>query len=631
MKRLTHFPQITLPMAFAVLAVLSLLAIAPPALAQTAKVRYERALANEKKLRASKPALAAIRSGAASFEGIVRRYPVSGYSDNALLQGAGLFKLAFDRYGDAADRRNAERLLTWLKKQYPSSSLVKEATTRLAQLAPPAPAAATTRPAADPPATATTKPVVTPPPASPPPTPPATPPAAPPAVTKTPPAVTKAPPAAAANAPKPAAPAPVVETAPVKTPATPEPPPAVTVPANAPASTIRTITHTPLPRGDRLIVELSEEAAYAGVRVERPDRVFFDFANAAPATDVVQRASGLAGTFVKAVRVGRPSSSITRVMVELGGASRPRYSAFPLYNPFRLVIDVESSEPPPPPPPVVTVRAEPLATPPPSAVTASTPPPAAPPATSPTAPSAPAATSRGDYSLARQLGLSVSRVVIDPGHGGHDPGAQANGINESELVLDIAQRVAKLLGQKPGFEVVLTRSTDEFIPLEERTAIAKREEADLFLSIHANASRNTAARGIETYILNFATNPDAEAVAARENATSAQTMGALPSILKAIAANNKRDESRELATILQTGLIRRLRMTSSDVRDLGVKQAPFVVLIGADMPSVLAEISFLTNKADAALLKKESYRQQIAQAICDALVKYRASLKKVTG
>ena len=565
MKRFTQFQQITLPMAFAVLAALSLLAIAPPALAQTAKVRYERAQANEKKLRSSKPALAAIRSGAASYEALVRRYPVSGYSDNALLQGAGLFKLAFDRYGDAADRRNAERLLTWLKKQYPSSSLMKEATARLAQLAPPAPAPAPTRAAAEPPAATTAKPAVTPPqPASPPPTPPPPPPAAPPVVTKTPPAVTKAPPPAATNAPRPSAPAPVVDTAAVKTRAASEPPPAVTVPENAPASTIRTITHMPLPRGDRLIVELTQEAAYAGVRVEAPDRVFFDFANAAPATDVVQRASGLAGTFVKAVRVGRPSSSITRVMVELGGASRPRYSAFPLYNPFRLVIDVESSEPPPPPPPVVTVRSEPVAPPPPAAATgtptatASTPSPAAPaatpPTTSPTAPSAPAATSRGDYSLARQLGLSVSRVVIDPGHGGHDPGAQANGINESELVLDIAQRVAKLLGQKPGFEVVLTRSTDEFIPLEERTAIAKREEADLFLSIHANASRNTAARGIETYILNFATNPDAEAVAARENATSAQTMGALPSILKAIAANNKRDESRELATILQTGL-----------------------------------------------------------------------------
>jgi N-acetylmuramoyl-L-alanine amidase len=576
-----------------ILAAVALLGIAAPALAQTAKVRYERALANEKKLRSSKPTVAAIRAGAASYEALVRRYPVSGYSDNALLQGAGLFKLAFDRYGEAADRRNSERLLTWLKKQYPSSSLLKEATTRLTLLTP-APEAVTTPPVNPPPAV-----------------------------------VAKAPPPPAPVS-KPAAPPKGAEKAASKPSAPAEPPPAVTAAGNAPASTIRSITHAPLPRGDRLIVELSEEAGYGGARIEAPDRVFFDFANAAPATDVVQRAGGLAGTFVKAVRVGRPSSSITRVMVELGGASRPRYSAFPLYNPFRLVIDVESSEPPPPPPPVVTVLSEPTVTaPPPSA----TPPPAAPAAAAPTtaAPSTPAATSRGDYSLARQLGLSVARVVIDPGHGGHDPGAQANGINEADLVLDISQRVAKLLGQKPGFEVVLTRSTDEFIPLEERTAIANRETADLFLSIHANASRNTAARGIETYILNFATNPDAEAVAARENATSAQTMGALPSILKAIAANNKHDESRELATILQTGLVRRLRTTSSGVRDLGVKTAPFVVLIGASMPSVLAEISFLTNGAEASLLKKESYRQQIAQAICDAIVKYRASLKKGSG
>jgi N-acetylmuramoyl-L-alanine amidase len=611
-KRFTSLRRIRRPVACAALAALPLLALATPAHAQTARVRYERAQANEKKLRSTKPTVAAIRAGAASYEAIVRRYPVSGYSDNALLQGAGLFKLAFDRSGDAADRRDAERLLTWLKKQYPSSSLVKEATTRLAQLAPAAAKPAAVTPPAAPPA-----PPPTPPPAPPPPV------TAPPLVTKTsgPPATppaTERRPAGVIKPPAGTKPAPPVE-----------PPAAVTAAPNAPTSTIRSITHTPLPRGDRLIVELSEEAGYGGARLETPDRLFFDFANAAPATDVVQRAGGVAGTFVKAVRVGRPSSSITRVMVELGGASRPRYSAFPLYNPFRLVIDVESSLPPPPPPPVVTVAAEPAVTapppagPPPAATPPSTPPPAA--------PTTPSATSRGDYSLARQLGLSVSRVVIDPGHGGHDPGAQANGIDESALVLDISQRVAKLLGQKPGFEVVLTRSTDEFIPLEERTAIANREQADLFLSIHANASRNPAASGIESYILNFATNPDAEAVAARENATSAQTMGALPSILKAIAANNKHDESRELATILQTGLVRRLRTTSSAVRDLGVKTAPFVVLIGASMPSVLAEISFLTNKSEAALLKKDAYRQQIAQAICDAIVKYRASLKKGSG
>ena len=220
--------------------------------------------------------------------------------------------------------------------------------------------------------------------------------------------------------------------------------------------------------------------------------------------------------------------------------------------------------------------------------------------------------------------------MIDAGHGGHDPGASANGLNESELVLDVAHRLRKLLTARPGFDVVLTRQTDEFIPLEERTAIANREGADLFLSIHANASRQTAARGVETYILNFATNPAAEEVAARENATSAQAMGTLPAILKAIALNNKLAESRELATILQTSLVRKLRVQNKGLRDLGVKQAPFVVLIGAQMPSVLAEISFLTNKSEAALLKQQAYRQQIAQALCDAILKYQASLKKVT-
>jgi N-acetylmuramoyl-L-alanine amidase len=252
------------------------------------------------------------------------------------------------------------------------------------------------------------------------------------------------------------------------------------------------------------------------------------------------------------------------------------------------------------------------------------------PAPVPPPPAAAAVTSRGAYSLARQVGAGVSRIVIDPGHGGHDPGAISNGVREAELVLDIAQRLERLLLQKPGFDVVLTRRTNEFIPLEERTAIANREGGDVFLSIHANAGRNTAARGIETYFLNFATNPAAEAVAARENATSAQTMGTLPALVRAIALNNKLAESRELASILQTAMIRRLRAQNSGVKDLGVKQAPFVVLIGAQMPSVLAEISFVTNRSEASLLKQPAYRQQIAQALCDAIIRYQGSLKKTT-
>jgi N-acetylmuramoyl-L-alanine amidase len=177
----------------------------------------------------------------------------------------------------------------------------------------------------------------------------------------------------------------------------------------------------------------------------------------------------------------------------------------------------------------------------------------------------------------------------------------------------------------------MTRDSDVFIPLEERTAIANRDGADLFLSIHANASRNAMAHGIETYYLNFATNPEAEAVAARENATSGQPMHSLPDIVKAIALNNKINESRELAETVQKSMVKRLSAKNKATRDLGVKQAPFVVLIGAAMPSVLAEISFVTNKQDGTLLKTQTYRQQIAQALMDAVQNYQQSLKHLNG
>ena len=246
-------------------------------------------------------------------------------------------------------------------------------------------------------------------------------------------------------------------------------------------------------------------------------------------------------------------------------------------------------------------------------------------------PAVPASNSNGKFSLSRQLGLGVSRVVIDAGHGGHDPGARGNGLTESELTLDIALRVQKLLQKQPGIDVVMTRDTDVYIPLEERTAIANREGADLFLSIHANASRNVRARGIETYFLNFAMNPEAEAVAARENANSAQAMHRLPDIVRAIALNNKIDESRDLAGTVQRSMVKRLGARNRAVKDLGVKQAPFVVLIGAVMPSVLAEVSFLTNKQDGAMLKSATYRQHIAQALCDAIVTYQQGLKRMNA
>jgi N-acetylmuramoyl-L-alanine amidase len=202
-------------------------------------------------------------------------------------------------------------------------------------------------------------------------------------------------------------------------------------------------------------------------------------------------------------------------------------------------------------------------------------------------------------------------------------------MTEAELVLDVALKLEQLLLKQGGFAVVMTRRDDSFIPLEERTAIANREGADLFLSIHANASTDTSARGIETYFLNLTTNPAAEAVAARENATSGRSMGQLPDIVKAIALNNKIDESRDFASMIQGSLYTQVRKTDKNVRNLGVKQAPFMVLLGATMPSVLAEISFITNRQDAALLKTDKHRQRIAEALYSGVVRYQQSLKNV--
>ena len=230
-------------------------------------------------------------------------------------------------------------------------------------------------------------------------------------------------------------------------------------------------------------------------------------------------------------------------------------------------------------------------------------------------------------SLSRQLGLGVSRVVIDPGHGGHDPGAQARGLSEADLTLDLALRVESLLQAEPGIEVVLTRRADVYISLEERTAIANREGADLFLSIHANTSRNTSASGVETYFLSFAGTPDAEAVAARENSAHAGEMHRLPDMIKAIALNNKLDESRDLASMVQESLVARLRRSNRNFMNRGVKKAPFVVLIGAEMPSVLAEVAFLTNRQELQLLKTPAYTQRIADALHAAVMRYRRSLK----
>ncbi len=239
-------------------------------------------------------------------------------------------------------------------------------------------------------------------------------------------------------------------------------------------------------------------------------------------------------------------------------------------------------------------------------------------------------TAGGNRSLIRALGLKIGKIVIDPGHGGHDTGTIGpNGLEEKDLVLDVGRRLGKLLETRLGAEVVYTRKDDTFIPLETRTAIANQQRADLFISIHANSSHDPAARGVETYYLNFTSSPEALEVAARENAVSEKSIYELQDLVKKIALKEKIEESHEFAGDVQQSLHSGLAAKSPGIRDRGVKKAPFIVLIGANMPSILAEISFVSNPSDEHRLETAEYRQRIAESLYRGIAKYANGLSGV--
>jgi N-acetylmuramoyl-L-alanine amidase len=541
-----------------------------------------------------------VRAAVARYEAVVRRYPASSYSDNALWQAAELAIDAFVKFNETRDRDAAARLLRQLAAMFPTSKLAGRVPSELGRLSTvsAAPQAPRSQPQADP--------------------------------------------ASVRRASE-----------------------------RSGLATIKEIRRSVLTDAVRVVIELDGEVDFKEDRIPNPSRVFLDLPGTRAAPLLVDQTLRFEGDadVVRQIRIGRHPNNTTRVVLDAAGVSS--YSVYPLYEPYRLIIDCVRATGPSAttgiaaaaaflPKPANAVRREPVPVPsraltsvwlrtapgnssqhgvaladarapmpelpPPVAVVA---PPMHKPAELPAAP--PVRNGSGNFSIARQLGLSVSRIVIDAGHGGHDPGAQARGVTEAELVLDVSLRVEKLLQKVPGVEVILTRRSDDFIALQERTAIANREGADLFLSIHANASSSAQARGVETYFLNFASNLSAAAVAARENAASGQGMGALPDIVKAIALNNKLDESRDFATEIQKAMLEHLRRSNQAVKDLGVKQAPFVVLIGAAMPSVLAEISFVTNPQEARLLKSGPYRQRIAEALFEAIRKYQTSLARTTA
>ena len=568
-------------------------AAAPVRAADPAQGSYQEALAKEQALRATvDPTLAEYRTVIRAYESIVRRYPSSAFSDNALWQAAGLSREIYTRTQDPRELERAVRFLRNLVTEYPSSKLVPSAVVEIARM------------------TDTDLPV------------------------EPPPAIVEVVGPIQGSRPQPT------------------PPQAGAVPNRRASVTIRAITRVVLPEVVRVIVELDGEVSFHHERIDNPSRVFVDLHGTRATAALRDATLNYDDDVVRKVRIGRHPPDTTRVVLDVENLGN--YSFFTLYAPYRLVIDCERkgaapvttttarSNIRPARQPIKTLVSKPVTSAalmlPPSAeearslpdglrarlenvVTVPAPPQPAP-------PRPPASNGAGGFSLSRQLGLSASRIVIDPGHGGHDPGALTDGTSEAELVLDIALRLEELLRQQPNTDVVLTRRSDAYVPLEERTALANREGADLFLSIHANASRNNKTRGIETYFLNFATTADAEAVAARENVMSARTMNNLPDIVKAITLNNKRDESKDFATLVQRALVRELR--TSGMKDLGVKQAPFVVLIGAEMPSILAEIAFITNRQDQQQLKKPAYRQRIAEALLSGVLQYQQALKTGT-
>jgi N-acetylmuramoyl-L-alanine amidase len=376
----------------------------------------------------------------------------------------------------------------------------------------------------------------------------------------------------------------------------------------------------------RVVIDVEDEVKYQEARIANPDRIFFDLYNCRLASSLAGKTFDLENGLLKNMRIAHNQVGVVRVVLEVVEAEH--YSVFSLPNPFRLVVDIYGKGE------AARVAAMRKPSPKADALPGSPPSPAKGTETAklpqPIRPAEPNAD--GTRSLTRTLGLKIGRIVIDPGHGGHDTGTVGpTGLMEKDLVLDVGRRLARLLQKKSGVEVILTRDDDTFVPLENRTALANQSQADLFISLHANSSPDQDARGVETYYLNFTDSRDALEVAARENAVSQKSIFELQDLVKKIAVNEKREESKELAQTLQTAMLGSLVKSSRRARNRGVKHAPFVVLIGANMPSVLAEISFLSNRTDEKLLKEPVYRQKVAAALHGGLTQYFASLSNQNG
>ena len=450
------------------------------------------------------------------------------------------------------------------------------------------------------------------------------------------------------------------------------------------APRIRRISASANADATRVTIDLEDTVQYSSARIANPDRIFFDLHSARLTPEVARGNVQVTGNLLTAVRVAQNQAGVVRVVLNVDGVKD--YAASLLSNPPQLVIFLYSTVRNGNGGTVRTAKAKPAkpqsgadltsedtivstgdsgsvrsvseknsgddpSVSPSNAMTrsaasgskssrskqlssttsntvANTS--AKPDLIRPS--SAPPPTRDGQSTLTRALGLKIGRIVIDAGHGGHDTGTIGpTGLMEKDLCLDVALRLGKIIQQRlPGADMVYTRSDDTFIPLEERTNIANQAKADLFISIHANSSQDHAARGVETYYLNLKGSAEAMEVASRENASSDQGIHDLEDMVKKIARNEKIDESKEFAGDIQDSLAKRMQKTSKTVKDRGVRKAPFVVLIGADMPSILTEISFLSNPADEKLLKQPEYRQRVAEGLYQGVASYLQSLNSMT-
>lgn len=373
----------------------------------------------------------------------------------------------------------------------------------------------------------------------------------------------------------------------------------------------------------RVVIQLDREVAFKKDILSNPDRIYFDLQKAQLAADLKRKTYKIDDVFITRIRVAENRPDVVRVVLDFNRIHE--HLVFALYNPFRIVIDISgdrlvASEPQRKPATADAVL--PLTKSPPAGNPSEKP--------APPTPVVPAPNLHGDRSLTRVLGLKVGHVVLDPGHGGSDTGTIGpGGMAEKTLVLNVALRLKTLLEERLGTKVTLTRDRDHFVALEERTAIANQQKADLFISIHGNASRVRRVTGAETFFLNFASSASDRDVASRENASSQKTIQDLENLLHQITLGDYNAESKDLAHVVQKNLHSGIKKHRSGFRNRGVKTAPFIVLIGAKMPSILTEIGFLSNPAEEKFLKSKKGLKQVVESLYAGIEKYFRSLGSI--